>query len=146
MKITDLAEIESIIRRASVCRLALAYENQPYVVPLFFGYERSRLYFHSGRKGKKLELIRKNDRVCFQMDVDVEIIKADIPCNWDVKYASVIGYGRAAFVENADSKRHAFDVIMQQYSDETYHFSTKDMAAATIIEVAIETITGKKSN
>ena len=139
------SEIESIIRRASICRLALAEENQPYIIPLCFGYEKNRLYFHSAPEGKKLDLIRKNDRVCFQMDVDVEIIRADTPCNWDVKYASVIGYGRAAFVEDVETKRHAFDVIMRQYSGETFHFSNKAMAVATVIEVVVETMSGKKS-
>ena len=47
--------IDEIISQALVCRLGLCRDNQPYVVPLNFGYDGQRLYFHSAQKGMKIE-------------------------------------------------------------------------------------------
>ncbi len=46
-EIKDKDEIESTIKRANVCRIGLAENNIPYVVPLVFGYKDNCLYFHS---------------------------------------------------------------------------------------------------
>ena len=58
-EITTRAVIDAIIRQARVCRLALSEDNQPYVVPLCFGYENDTLYFHCAPKGRKLDIIMK---------------------------------------------------------------------------------------
>ena len=84
-KITDRAEIESIILKSSVCRLALADQLQPYIVPLCFGYRDNTLYFHSALSGKKIEIIKKNNRVCFEFDIDCEAITSDKACDWGMK-------------------------------------------------------------
>jgi nitroimidazol reductase NimA-like FMN-containing flavoprotein (pyridoxamine 5'-phosphate oxidase superfamily) len=58
-EITDKKEIEAIIRKALVCRLAMVDGDKPYVVPLCFGYADHTLFFHSAGEGKKLEIIKK---------------------------------------------------------------------------------------
>ncbi|RZB37859.1 MAG: uncharacterized protein SRB2_00961 [Desulfobacteraceae bacterium Eth-SRB2] len=79
-EITDNAEIESIICRSMVCRLAMADKNRPYIVPLCFGYKDNTLYFHSAGQGKKLDMLKKNYSVCFEFDIDYEPIKSDKVC------------------------------------------------------------------
>ena len=73
-EITDIGEIEKIIRKATVCRLGLALNDVPYVVPLSFGYADKTLYLHGAKEGKKLDIIRQNNRVCFEVDVDSEVV------------------------------------------------------------------------
>ena len=72
----DKGAIESIIRRASVCRVGMSADGQPYVVPVCFGYDDGTLYFHSSTTGRKLDVLRKNNAVCVEFDVDREIVKA----------------------------------------------------------------------
>ena len=93
-KITDINEIEGIIGKAGVCHLGLVDGNEPYVVPVSFGYERGALYFHGNLTGRKIELITKNNRVCFEMEVDVTVKEAEQACDWGTRYLSVIGVGR----------------------------------------------------
>ncbi len=75
-EINDIATIEGIIRKARVCRLALSENGQPYIVPLCFGYKDNNLYFHSAGEGKKLDIIKKNNNVCFEFDIDLELVKS----------------------------------------------------------------------
>ncbi len=53
-EIKDEKEIESVISKCDVCRIALCENNSPYVVPVCFGYRDNCLYFHSASYGKKI--------------------------------------------------------------------------------------------
>jgi hypothetical protein len=145
-EITDSGEIESIIHKASLCRLAMADGERPYVVPLSFGYRDNTLYFHSAREGKKLDILRKNDKVCFEIDVDQELVSGESPCKWSMKYRSVIGFGRASLVDDPESKEKALDVIMEHYGAERpFEYHEKGFEKAIIIKVDIKSMTGKKA-
>jgi hypothetical protein len=74
-EIRDKNEMEAIIRSSSVCRLALSRDNVPYIVPLCFGYQENALYFHTARDDEKLRILEKNRNVCFEFDIDQEIVK-----------------------------------------------------------------------
>ncbi len=144
-EITSRAEIEGIIRRSLVCRLALADKNRPYIVPLCFGYKDNSLYFHSAVQGKKIDIIKKNNRVCFEFDIDYEVIKADKACEWGMQYKSVVGFGQASFLEDYESKRRALDIIMKQYSGESSAYPEAKLKHTVIIKVEIEQMTGKQA-
>lgn len=144
-EISDKTIMESIILRSSVCRLALSEEGRPYIVPLCFGYKDNILYFHSAREGKKLDILRKNKRVCFEFDIDHEIVEADNACGWTMKYQSVIGFGKGSIIDDLESKNKALDVIMQHYSRNSYEYPDSKVKKTVIIKVEIEHMTGKKS-
>ena len=144
-EITELSAIEDIITKSLVCRLALSDDNSPYIVPLCFGYRDRVLYFHGSLKGKKIDIIRKNQKVCFEFDINTETVKAEDACHWSMQYRSVIGFGKAVFLEDLDEKRKAFNIIMSQYSDRTFQFNDDTLKGMVVIKVEIESMTGKQS-
>jgi len=144
-EITDRIKIESIIQSSVVCRLGMLDENRPYIVPLCFGYKENTLYFHSANKGRKIDILKKNNTVCFEFDIDYEPIKADNPCEWGMIYKSVIGFGKAYLVNDFKAKCAALDIIMQQYSDETFDYPKTKIKNTLVIKVEIEHMTGKQS-
>jgi nitroimidazol reductase NimA-like FMN-containing flavoprotein (pyridoxamine 5'-phosphate oxidase superfamily) len=138
--------IDEIIHKSKVCRLALSENNTPYIIPLCFSYDHSRLFFHSFHSGKKIDIIRKNNKVCFEFDIDCELVAAEDACSWGMKYKSVIGIGRATLVTDMEGKKKALDIIMQQYSDESgFCYSDRSLKEVTVIRVDIKNITAKKS-
>ena len=144
-QINDIAAIADVLSRAKVCRLGLCEGDRPYVVPLCFGYEDNALYLHSAGQGKKLDILRKNNNVCFEVDIDCQITEADKSCDWGMKFKSVIGFGKATFIEDAEQKCKALDVIMQQYSEKSFDYTEEAIKNTTIIKIEIETMTGKQS-
>ncbi len=78
-EITDKRGIEEILRKALVCRVAMCNGESPYCVPMNFCYMNGSLYLHSAKEGKKLEILRRNNRVCFEVDVDVSPITEGHP-------------------------------------------------------------------
>jgi hypothetical protein len=144
-EITEEIAIEAIIQKSLVCRLALSDGNFPYIVPLCFGYRDKVLYFHGSLKGKKIDIIRKNQNICFEFDINTEIVKAEDACHWSMKYKSVIGFGKAVLLEDLDEKRKALNIIMSQYSDRTFQFNDATLKGTVVIKVEIESMTGKQS-
>jgi nitroimidazol reductase NimA-like FMN-containing flavoprotein (pyridoxamine 5'-phosphate oxidase superfamily) len=142
-KITDRAEIEAIIAKAQVCRLAMADKDRPYIVPLSFGYEDNTLYFHSANTGKKIDILKNNRQVCFEFDVDCQLKMGPEACNWGMLYRSVIGYGKASFVESSAAKRQALDIIMRQYGSDLNDYPDAKVRSTVVIRVDIDRLTGK---
>lgn len=119
--------------------------NKPYIVPLCFGYQDNALYFHSALKGQKIGCTRNNPNVCFEFDLIAETKESENACDWSMKYQSVIGFGKAAFIEDSDEKRQALSTIMAQYSEQQFQFPENKVKATAIIKVEIESTTGKQS-
>ena len=120
--ISDKSDIKAIIEKAKVCRLGMVNGNKPYIVPLCFGCRDNALYFHGSLKGKKIDLIRENPNVCFEFDLLTEIIESENACDWRMEYQSIIGFGKAVFIEESDEKRNAISIIMGQYSELPFQF------------------------
>jgi uncharacterized protein len=144
-EIKSREEIEAVIKKATVCRLGLCDGDMPYVVPVNFGFQGNSLFFHSARDGRKLDIIRRNNNICFETDTDQEFVQAEKGCGWSMKYRSVIGFGKAFFVENPADKIAALKIIMAHYSDKEYDFSESDADKVAIVRIDIESLTGKKS-
>lgn len=142
-EIKDRKEIDGIIRRCRVCRLAMCDEGQPYIVPLNFGYDGKFLYFHSAPEGKKIDTIKRNHHVGFEFDILHEIITAKQACDWSAQYESVIGSGSAEIVDDLEIKKTALGYIMLQYGSNARDFSEDVMKKTLVIRVRILEISGK---
>jgi len=138
--------MERIIAGSTACRLAMVDGDQPYVVPLCFGYRDNLLYIHSASAGRKIDILKRNNRVCFVFDIEGEIIKkADQACSWSMKYKSVIGFGKASFIQDPQEKRKALDCIMRQYAEGSFVYAEEKIDKIVVIRIDIEQMTGKQS-
>jgi len=147
-EIKDFRIIEEIIRKTDVCRLALANDNIPYIVTMNFGYtsfSEKRLYFHCANAGKKLDMIRKNNYVCFEMDTDHQIYKGDKGCDWGMKFSSIVGYGNISIISEKGVKERGLNCIMSHYGGEKdFTYDEEVLERTTILQLDIKEITGKK--
>lgn len=143
-QIKDQNEINEIITQSRVCRLAMVDGNQPYVLPLNFGYDFPFLYFHSAAQGRKLDLIRKNPKVCFVFDRLEKIKKNTLACEWGAAFASVIGEGKAEILGTLEEKIQGMNTIMAQYSGRSHEFPQETLEKTAVIRVTISQMTGKK--
>jgi len=98
----------------------------------------------AGFDGKKITMIRKNPRCCFEVDICDQVMRDDKPCSWGMRYRSVIGYGRAEILSDPGEKRHGLNCIMRHYGGGTHEFSERDLMTVTVIRIAVESMSGKK--
>lgn len=144
-EIAERVEMDSIIRRCPVCRLGLSDHGQPYVVPLCFGYDGKALYFHCAGKGRKLDILLANNRVCITFDIFEGILEADQACNWGAGYQSVMGFGTAHVVSDEAEKQSALHLIMAQYANRAFTFPPDRVRHTTVVRVDFDRLTGKQS-
>ena len=142
-EIKDRKAIDGIIRRCRVCHLAMCDDGQPYVIPLNFGYDGRFLYFHAALEGRKIDIIKRNNRVGFEFDILHDIVTAQHACDWGAKYESVIGSGTAEIVDDLDAKKEALEWIMRQYGSGVNDFSYEIIKKTLILRVLILEISGK---
>jgi nitroimidazol reductase NimA-like FMN-containing flavoprotein (pyridoxamine 5'-phosphate oxidase superfamily) len=147
-KITSISEIESIISESDVCRVAIANNNTPYIVTLNFGYSGGKnpsLFFHCANEGRKLDMIRINNFVCFEMDTNHKIFNGEKGCDWGMNYSSIVGYGKIYIVENVSEKMAGLDHILNKYgSSGVYLYDEKILADTTVLRLEISEISGKR--
>ncbi len=78
-EITGIDEKLEIIAKCKVCRIGLSENNYPYIVPINYGYSfndrKLALYFHCAPEGKKIDIIKKNNNACFEIDCDTKLIE-----------------------------------------------------------------------
>jgi nitroimidazol reductase NimA-like FMN-containing flavoprotein (pyridoxamine 5'-phosphate oxidase superfamily) len=144
-EIKDRAAIDAIIRQCQVCRLGLSDGEEPYIVPLCFGYDGETLYFHSAPEGKKVDILRNNSRVCFEFDIPEGMREAEQGCRWGIKYRSVIGFGTAEIMDDQEGKKKALKIMMAQYSGKEYTFPDDVVTKTAVIKVVIARVTGKQA-
>ncbi len=143
-QITDQNEIDEVIRQSKVCRLAMTDGDQPYVLPVNFGYAPPYLYFHSAAQGRKLDILRANPKVAFVFDHLEKIKKHAQACEWGAAFVSVIGEGTAKILSSPEEKTAGLNAIMAQYSGRSFEFDPKTLERTAVIQITISNITGKK--
>ncbi len=144
-EITSRAEIEDILKRGRVCHLGLCDKGIPYVVPVNYGYADGSLYVHSAREGKKIEILRSNNTVSFNVCIDERLIQSATACTWTMKYCSVTGSGKAYLVESREEKNEALRLIVSHYSAGEYQLDSAMVDRVLIIKVRVDKLSGKMS-
>lgn len=147
-EIKDLKEFEDIIQKADVCRIALSNNDIPYIVTLNFGYvskPEKALYFHCANTGKKLDMIRRNNYVCFEMDIDHEIYKGERGCDWGSRFRSIVGYGKIEIINEKNAKLTGMNSIMSHYgAEKEYTYDDNVFEHTTILKLDITEMTCKR--
>jgi len=145
-EIPDKNLIQDVIRSSEVLRLGLCKDNKPYVVPLSFGYDGDFIYFHSAKKGMKIDYLKNNPNVCFELESKAELVRHEKEaCKFNFSYRSVIGFGEAEEVSGNDEKRKALNVIMGHYTDKEWTFPLPMLLAVGVWRVRITGLYGKQS-
>jgi nitroimidazol reductase NimA-like FMN-containing flavoprotein (pyridoxamine 5'-phosphate oxidase superfamily) len=144
-EILDSELIDFILNKAEICRVAFSQEDQPYLVPLSFGYEPGHIYFHCAPRGRKLDIIKVNPRVCFEVEYGCELVRADTPCNFTVHFSSVIGFGKASIIADPARKAHGLDQIVKHYGAIPPVYEAGELANLAVVDIEIEELSCKKS-
>jgi nitroimidazol reductase NimA-like FMN-containing flavoprotein (pyridoxamine 5'-phosphate oxidase superfamily) len=143
--------LEELLLGARICRIGLGpvsaemdWNGYPYVVPLHFAYSGGRIYLHSAREGRKIDMLRRNPRVCVEIDEYLGLIPAEKACEYGSRYRSLIAFGRAQVVEAEEEKRQALRLLMDKYTGRSFDFSNREVSSVGIIEIQLEEISGKQ--
>ncbi len=141
--------MRAILAGERIVRLAFAVSDEPYIVPLCYGFDSQAdaLYVHTAAAGRKLDFARKNPRVCFEIEGSVALRRGATPCLWGLRYESLIGYGILTEVLAEDEKRHGLACLMTQQTGAAgvWTFSHDAVRDVRVLKLAIVSVTGKRA-
>lgn len=144
--ITDKKEIEEIIGKCQWCHLAMSdSDGNPYVIPMNFGYRDGIIYLHGAQKGKKIDILDKNSRVCINFSTDhfLRYQNEKVACSWSMRYRSILCYGRVEFIEDPEEKSRILDIIMSNYSQERFTYNLPSIKEVNTFLVKVERFEGR---
>lgn len=149
-RITEFSVNIDLLNRCHVGRLGtVGRDGWPMVKPLNFAYHEGLIYFHCALEGEKLDDIRHDDRVCFEVDLPIAYVNGvpENPCRSTYLYRSVIIRGRARLVNDRTEKIFALDCIMRKYQPGvTFQgYAEEKLDITGIVRVDVEEMVGKES-
>ncbi len=149
-EVTDFNEIVSILEKCDVVRLGMYDGNEPYIVPLNYGYKcegnKLSLYFHSAIEGRKVDILREYPNVCFEADCSFSLIKGEQPCTWSAFHESVMGKGKIRFIDDVAEKTQAMDCLMKRYGFEgTPKYDEAVFKRTLLYVLEVSSVVGKKN-
>lgn len=147
-EISSREEIIKIIREEGICRLAIKDEPYPYIVPMNYGIEidgeQINLYFHSAMEGRKIDLIKKDNKVCFEIDRNQRLVYDTKKGSCSMLYECVIGNGEIVFLDG-DEKIKALRLILQHHGrGEDFPISETMVEKTICFKLVVNEVTGKK--
>ena len=146
-QVTDPEQILHILDAGKVLHLGLAVNNEPYVVPMNYGYTmedgKLTLYLHSAVRGKKLDMMRANPNVFFEIDCDRMPFEGRVPCQYGMVYSSVMGRGKATIVEDVEEKKMAMTHLMKTQTGKDFTFEDRLVSIVAVIRIDVEEFTAK---
>ncbi|MBQ3193341.1 MAG: pyridoxamine 5'-phosphate oxidase family protein [Oscillospiraceae bacterium] len=146
-QVTDPEQIRHILDTGKVLHLGLAVDNEPYVVPMNYGYTMEDgnlvLYLHSALQGKKLDMMRANPRVFFEIDCDLMPFEGRVPCQYGLVYSSIMGRGTARIVEDVEEKKQAMTILMKTQTGRDFTFEDRLVSIVAVIRIDVAEYTAK---
>jgi len=119
--------------------------GNPYLLPMNFGYRDGVIYLHGADQGKKISVLEHNPSVCINFSADqlLRFQSEDVACSYTMKYRSVLVYGKAEFITEAEEKIAALNIIMSQYSDKAFKFNLPSVREVKVWKIKADKIEGR---
>lgn len=146
-EVTDLNEIVRYLDTAKVLHLGLVDGDEPYVVPMNYGYTmedgKLTLYLHGALRGRKLDVMRVNPKVFFALECDLQPFEGSVACKYGLAYASVMGRGMATIVEDVEEKKKGLSILMKTQTGKDFSFTDKLTTVVSVIRIDVSEYTAK---
>lgn len=149
LEITDSNEIEQIISKCHCIRIGMCVDNEMYIVPLSFGYEKKEdgyvFYFHSAKQGRKITMLQQNPNVVFEMDCGYQLTFNEDANECSNAYQCIMGTGIIRFLEDTPMKIYALNKLMEHYHPQMEnHFHESLVQRTCVFQLKVTQLTAKK--
>ena len=147
-EVTSREDIAEILDSCKTACIAMIDGDSPYVIPLSYGYDLDPdglvLYFHCAKEGRKTDILKTNDRVCFTVFNEGEPVHSETPCNSGYYYSSVVGNGNVKFIEDIDEKKYALKKMFERQTGKDVDFTDGQADTVCVFKILSVDYTGKR--
>lgn len=153
LEIKSEEKIAQFLNEEHVGRIAsLDSDGFPQIIPMNFAFVNGVIYMHSHTRGEKLDNIKANPKVGFEVDKELEFLPSYFSSPTDASqadtlYISVVIKGDGIIINDKEEKTLALNALMEKYQPEgKYERLTPEMHVVdevAIIKVIPKTMRGK---
>jgi nitroimidazol reductase NimA-like FMN-containing flavoprotein (pyridoxamine 5'-phosphate oxidase superfamily) len=93
----------------------------------------------------KIDILKKNNKVCFEIDCNHALIEANEPSKYSFAFESIIGFGKIIFLETDEEKSYGLNQLMKHQTgkDIKYQYPEYQLKSVNVYKMEVETFTGK---
>lgn len=146
--VEDEAEIIRILDNCKIIHIGMLDEDEVYVIPMNYGYtfEDNQLtfYLHGATKGRKIDVLRANPKVSFEMECDVQPFPGKVACQYGMSYSCIMGKGLAAIVEDPQEKMKGLSVVMKTQTGKDFEFDERMVSIVNVIKIQVTGFSAKQ--
>ncbi len=143
----DFERACAIIDEARVCHVGFTLENQPYVVPMAVARQGSDLLVHGSVVSRLITSLADGLPCCATVTHLDGLVLARSSFHSSMNYRSVMVFGKAQPITDADEKSTALDALVEHLAPgrlaDLRESSRKELNATTILKLPIETFSVK---
>jgi hypothetical protein len=143
----DRETVHRILDEGLVCHVGFVADGQPFVVPMGYGRDGERLILHGSVASRLLRHLKGGARVCATVTHLDGLVLARSGFSSSMNYRSVMVLGEAREITEAAEKARALDLLADHLapgrSREHRSPSRKELAATTVLELALEEVSAK---
>lgn len=144
-QLTDDQVVEVLKRGKTGILAVIGDGGYPYTVPINYVYADGCIYMHSAMAGHKIDALRADDKASFCV-IDADDV---VPSDYSTNFRSVVAFGRARIMEDAEAKEAALRLLGDKYNPDQPEALDREVAKGFerlhMIEFEIEHVTGKQS-
>ncbi|MBO5420374.1 MAG: pyridoxamine 5'-phosphate oxidase family protein [Clostridia bacterium] len=146
-QVTDINEILKILDNSKVLHLGLVDGDEPYVVPMNYGYtyenDKLTIWLHCARQGRKLDVMRVNPKVFFEMEYGITPFEGEVACKYGITYSSLMGRGTAEIIEDVETKKLALSALMKTQTGKDFQFEDRMAEVVGVVRIDVIEFTAK---
>ncbi|MBC8015333.1 MAG: pyridoxamine 5'-phosphate oxidase family protein [Sporomusaceae bacterium] len=146
-QLSDSEARDFLIKERSGHLATCTAAGTPYITPLNYMYHQGNIYFHCAHEGLKLDNIRLNNQVCFEVSRVDKAVSGALACQYSTRYTSVLLFGSAHIVADPSRKTELLNLFTERFA-EGRSFPPIDNKAAshvTVVEIAVDRMHGKSN-
>lgn len=145
--------IRAFLREAKVGHIASARDGQPFINPTIFWFdeEQHQIVFHSNIAGRVRSNIESDPKVCFEASELGKMLPSNIALEFSLQFRSVIVFGTARLIEDADEARRVLSGLIHKYfpaltaGKEYREITDKELKRTSVYAIQIEAWSGKEN-
>ena len=134
----DRDSVYAILDEGFICHVGFAVDGKPVVIPTGYARVEDRLYIHGSQASRMLRTLSQGIDVCVTVALIDGLVLARSAFHHSINYRSVVVFGKASLVENADDK----SVALFAFSEHVIPGRWNNVREPTPEELAMTSVLG----
>jgi uncharacterized protein len=143
----DAETIHGILDAAFLAHVGFVVNGQPFVIPTLYGRREDKLFLHGSAASRMLRELDKGIQICVTVTLVDALVLARSAFHHSMNYRSVVAFGQARLIGDAELKNEALRVISEHVIagrwDEVRQPTAQELKATSVLEFAIEEASAK---